>query len=67
MNSPPTTPDGIEPLMTYKAAGRILGLTERSVYAMVQRGDLPAVRIGRNVRIDPADLRAFIERLKTCD
>ena len=51
----------VERLMTYKQAGELLGVTERTIYALVSGGDLPAVRFGRSVRIDPADLRAFID------
>jgi len=54
----------VEKLLTYKQAGELLGVTERTVYALVAGGDLPAVRFGRSVRIDPADLRAFIDRRK---
>jgi hypothetical protein len=32
---------------------------------LVKAGDLPAVRIGRRLLFDPADLRAYIERQKT--
>lgn len=53
-----------QPLLTYEEAGGILGVTGRTIWNMVDRGDLPAVRIGRSVRIDPIDLHAFIERSK---
>jgi excisionase family DNA binding protein len=52
------------PLLKYREAAKVLGVTERTVWAMVDRGTLPAVRFGRSVRIDPADLRAFIEETK---
>lgn len=54
----------VELLLTYRAAGRVLGVTERTVWTYVQRGELPAVRFGGSVRIDPADLRAFIDNAK---
>lgn len=55
---------GIERLLTYREAAKVLGVTERTLWMLVDRGLLPAVRFGRSVRIDPADLRAFIERGK---
>ncbi len=55
---------GIEGLLTYDQAGKLLGVTGRTVWTLVHRGDLLAVRFGHSVRIDPADLRAFIERSK---
>ncbi len=55
---------GIEGLLTYDQAGKMLGVSGRTVWTLVDRGDLPAVRFGRSVRIDPVDLRRFIERAK---
>ncbi len=54
----------VEGLLTYDQAGKLLGVTGRTVWTLVDRGDLPAVRFGHSVRIDPADLRAFIDRSK---
>lgn len=65
-NSTATMPTPIvEKLLTYKQAGELLGVTERTVWTLVADGELPAVRFGRSVRIDPADLRAYIDRCKT--
>ncbi len=55
----------VERLLTYREAGKLLGVTDRTVWQLVRDGHLPAVRFGRSVRIDPADLRAFIERAKS--
>lgn len=61
-----TTPTSIvERLLTYREAGKLLAVTERTVFTLVADGELPAVRFGRSVRIDPADLRAYIDRCKT--
>ena len=54
----------VEGLLTYDQAAKLLGVTGRTVWTLVHRGGLPAVRFGHSVRIDPADLRAFIERCK---
>ena len=54
----------VEGLLTYDQAGKLLGVTGRTVWTLVHRGDLLAVRFGHSVRIDPADLRAFVERSK---
>ena len=50
--------------MTYRQAAEVLGVTDRTVWTLVQRGELPAVRFGRSVRIDPGDLREFIRKAK---
>ena len=54
----------LEPLLTYKQVGDLLGVTDRTVWKLVDLGQLPAVRVGRLVRIDPRDLRRFIEQAK---
>lgn len=54
----------IEPLLRYREAGELLGVTERTVWTLVDQGQLQNVRFGRSVRIAPADLRAFIDRSK---
>jgi len=56
--------DPVAPLLTYMQAAKVLGVTERTIWALVNRGSLLAVRFGRSVRIDPVDLRAFIDRAK---
>jgi excisionase family DNA binding protein len=55
---------GVERLLTYRETARLLGVTERTVWSMVDRGELAAVRFGRSVRVDPRDLRAFIDGAK---
>lgn len=60
-----TTAPIVEKLLTYKQAGDLLGVTERTIWTLVDQGELPAVRFGRSVRIDPADLRTYIDRCKT--
>lgn len=65
MNNTTTTAPMVEKLLTYKQAGELLGVTERTIFTLVADDELPAVRFGRSVRIDPADLRAYIDRRKT--
>jgi len=50
--------------LSYRQVGELLGVTDRTVWTLVNDGELPAIRFGRSVRIDPADLRAYIERCK---
>ncbi len=51
-------------LLTYGEVAEILGASKRTIWTLVQSGDLPAVRFGRSVRIDPRDLEAFIAAAK---
>jgi len=55
---------GEELLVTVKEAGRRLGLGRSAAYALIQRGDLPSIKIGGARRIAVADLHEFIRRLK---
>lgn len=55
----------VEPiLLTARQAARALSISERTLYAITKAGDIRAVRCGRLIRYDPADLRAWIESAK---
>lgn len=55
----------IEPmLLSPRQAAAALNICERTLYGLTQRGELPAVRIGRAVRYSVGDLKAWIERAK---
>ena len=45
-----------ESLLSYRQAAKLLAVSERSLWSMVHRGDLPVVRLGRSVRIRRATL-----------
>jgi excisionase family DNA binding protein len=51
-------------LLTQRQAAEACALCEKSLYLAVKRGELRAVKIGRAVRYAPADLAAWIERMK---
>ena len=61
MNTP--TPN-IHKLLSYQEAAEFLGVSDRTIWALVRRKQLTAVRFGRNVRIDPEDLKVFIRKAK---
>ena len=52
----------MEPLLTIEEAASFLAVSRRQVYTLLERGDLPAVRVGTRVRFIPADVRAYLER-----
>ena len=54
----------LDPLLTIADAARILVCSEANVYALIEAGHLPYVRVGRSkgYRLDPADLSAFIQK-----
>ena len=51
-------------LIDSREAAAILGLSRRTLWTLYNRGEIPVVRIGRAVRFDPADLRAWVETKK---
>lgn len=55
----------MEALMKYGEAAALLGVSELTLRRLVARGEVPEVRIGRAVRFDPRDLRAYVDRLRS--
>ena len=51
-------------LLTAREAADTLRISAKTLWALDRDGRLRAVRIGRSVRYDPADLRAFIVESK---
>lgn len=50
-----------EPLLSVDETAALLRLSPRHLRRLIARGELPVVRIGRAVRVQPVDLRAFIQ------
>jgi excisionase family DNA binding protein len=48
-------------LLRVKDVQRLLSLGATSVYALIERGQLPVVRVGRSIRVRPEALEAFVE------
>lgn len=55
-------PDAPEPMQTIEQVATWLNVARSTVYLMLERGELPVVRIGRSVRIRPEDVREYLER-----
>lgn len=53
--------DMTETIYTIPEVAKYLKLSRSKVYYMVQRGTIPHVRIGKNVRITERDLRAWLD------
>lgn len=52
-------------LMTVRSAAAALKVCARTIQSAIARGELPVVRIGRAVRIDPRDLAAYVDSRRT--
>ena len=63
-SEPRKCPREIPELMTAPEIARLLRVSGRTVFALVERGELPAARFGRCVRFDPSDVKQYIERAK---
>jgi excisionase family DNA binding protein len=49
-------------LVTVPAAAEVLSVARSKVYAMVQAGELPAVRLGKSLRIPVRALTEYVQR-----
>lgn len=52
--------DGVEWLSTADAS-RALGITPRTLYRFIDKGELPAYRFGRVIRVKRSDVNEYIE------
>jgi len=54
-----------EPLLvSAREAARMLSVSERTLWTLRQRGEIPAVPVMGSIRYSVDDLRSFIERQK---
>lgn len=55
------SPPQFQPALSPREVQEALGLScTRTVHRMIKRGELPAVKVGRNYRIRREDLEAFL-------
>ena len=52
-------------LLTGKDIAHLLKISSSQAYKLMRRGELPAVHIGKSIRVKPEDLDAFIARNTT--
>ena len=50
-------------LVKPEEAAAMLGIGRTRIYELLARGEIPSRRIGRSRLIDPADVRAYRDRL----
>ncbi|WP_236745395.1 helix-turn-helix domain-containing protein [Rhodococcus sp. BS-15] len=51
-------------LITQASAAQELGCSVRTIRRYIASGQIPAVRLGREIRIDPVDLDAFLRPVR---
>lgn len=54
----------LEPLLTLDDAARLLKMSRSWVEGQIRSGRLKQTKLGKMVRIEPADLRAFLDSFK---
>ncbi len=47
-----------------KQAASYLGVTPRTLYRLIDQGDIPAYQMGRVIRVKQEDLDVFVERAR---
>jgi putative molybdopterin biosynthesis protein len=52
-------------LLTGKDVAHLLKISSSQAYKIMRRGELPAVHIGRSIRVKPEDLETYIDRNTT--
>lgn len=50
--------------LSTKEAARKLGITTRTLYKMIDSGQVPAYKFGRVIRLQDAEVDAFIQRAR---
>jgi excisionase family DNA binding protein len=48
-------------LLRVEEVARMLGLARSTIYLLIERGELPSVRIGRAVRVHSARLESWLD------
>lgn len=61
----PGKPNAVPSLLSPEEAAEALGVSTKTIRRMIAAQQLPASRIGRQLRIAPGDLTAFINRGRT--
>ncbi|MCS7458658.1 helix-turn-helix transcriptional regulator [Paenibacillus doosanensis] len=50
---------------TTEEIAKLLKISKLTVYDLIKKGDLPSYRVGKQMRVDAADLEAYKQRAKT--
>ena len=50
-------------LLSLDDAARLIDVSRRKLYGLIDSGDVPVVRVGRSVKVPVRALRAFVDRL----
>lgn len=51
----------METIMTVPQVAEYLQISKSKIYLMIKRGEMPHIRIGKNVRVLESDLKEWLE------
>jgi putative molybdopterin biosynthesis protein len=54
------TPEDTRPMLTPAEVAELAKVSRKTIYREVDRGALPALHVGRQIRIDPVDLSQYL-------
>jgi excisionase family DNA binding protein len=54
-------------LLTVPQVADLVGVPAGNIYALVRRGELPAIRLGKYVRVDPAEFKKWLAQHQLAD
>lgn len=54
-------------MLTVEQVADHLRVSRMTIYRVIHAGDLPAVRIGRSIRIDARDIKPYLDRSHVAD
>jgi len=54
-------PVQVQKLLKATEVAKILNVSRALAYRLMQRGDIPVIRVNHAVRVKPVDLQAFID------
>jgi excisionase family DNA binding protein len=56
-----STPDPLSRLLTVAEVANVMRVSRMTVYRLIRRGQLQAIRVGRNYRVREDDLSAYLD------
>ena len=62
MNSTAITPSLPHQLLKPRDAAKLLAISERTLFTLTKKGELPSVRMGKTVRYAQGELAAFVRK-----
>ena len=63
MSTQTATREDTGALLSPAEVARLAAISRKTIYREIERGELPAIHVGRQLRIDPTDLSRYLGRM----